>query len=183
MKTVVLYTSHYGAAERYARALAAALGAPCFALGEEDVQAVHRAGRIVYGGGLYAGGVAGLCRAKKYFPGKDVFLFTVGLAQAQQQAVRAEIERQVRRGLGPRQSLAPGRLFCLRGAFCFEKLGLVHKTMMRMMRRMLLKKGGGMTQDDRALLAAFRTPVDFVDVSALAPLVKACGVPYREAGK
>ena len=34
MKTVVLYTSHYGAAERYARALAAALGAPCFALGE-----------------------------------------------------------------------------------------------------------------------------------------------------
>ena len=73
MKTVVLYTSHYGAAERYARALAAALDAPCFALGEEDVQAVHRAGRIVYGGGLYAGGVAGLCRAKKYFPGKDVF--------------------------------------------------------------------------------------------------------------
>ena len=55
------------------RALAAALGAPCFALGEEDVQAVHCAGRIVYGGGLYAGGVAGLCRAKKYFPGKDVF--------------------------------------------------------------------------------------------------------------
>ena len=107
----------------------------------------------------------------------------MGLAQAQQQVVRAEIERQVRRGLGPRQSIAPGWLFCLRGAFCFEKLGPVHKTMMRMMRRMLLKKGGGMTQDDRALLAAFRTPVDFVDVSALAPLVKACGVPYREAGK
>lgn len=183
MKTVVLYTSHYGAAERYARALAAALDAPCFALGEEDVQAVHRAGRIVYGGGLYAGGVAGLCRAKKYFPGKDVFLFTVGLAQAQQQAVRAEIERQVRRGLGPRQSLAPGRLFCLRGAFCFEKLGPVHKTMMRMMRRMLLKKGGGMTQDDRALLAAFRTPVDFVDISALAPLAAACGVPCWKAEK
>ena len=128
MNTVVLYTSHYGATERYARALAAALGAPCFALGEEDVQAVHRAGRIVYGGGLYAGGVAGLCRAKKYFSGKDVFLFTVGLAQTQQQAVRDEIERQVQRGLGPRQSLAPGRLFCLRGAFCFEKLGLVHTT-------------------------------------------------------
>ena len=81
MKTVVLYTSHYGAAERYARALAAALGAPCFALGEEDVQAVHCAGRIVYGGGLYAGGVAGLCRAKKYFPGKDVFSVHCGAGQ------------------------------------------------------------------------------------------------------
>ena len=34
MNTVVLYTSHYGATERYARALAAALGASCFALGE-----------------------------------------------------------------------------------------------------------------------------------------------------
>ena len=55
MNTVVLYTSHYGATERYARALAAALGAPCFALGEEDMQAVHRAGRIVYGGGHYHG--------------------------------------------------------------------------------------------------------------------------------
>lgn len=67
MNTVVLYTSHYGATERYARALAAALGAPCFALGEEDVQAVHRAGRIVYGGGLYAGGVGRALQGKEIF--------------------------------------------------------------------------------------------------------------------
>ena len=174
METVVLYTSHYGATKQYATALAAALGAPCFALGTEDAQAVRSAGRIVYGGGLYAGGVAGLGKAKKYFPGKDVFLFTVGLAAAQRPEVRAEIEGQVRRGLG-QQSLAPGHLFCLRGAFCFDKLGAVHKTMMRMMRRMLLKKGDAMTQDDRDLLAAYDTPVDFTDVSALAPLVRACG--------
>ena len=75
----------------------------------------------------------------------------------------------MRRGLG-QQSLAPGHLFCLRGAFCFDKLGAVHKAMMRMMRRMLLKKGDAMTQDDRDLLAAYDTPVDFTDVSALAPL-------------
>ena len=82
----------------------------------------------------------------------------MGLAQAQQQVVRAEIERQVRRGLGPRQSIAPGVAVLPAGAPSSEKLGPVHKTMMRMMRRMLLKKGGGgMTQDDRALLAAFRT--------------------------
>ena len=56
METVVLYTSHYGATKQYATALAAALGAPCFALGTEDAQAVRSAGRIVYGGGLYAGG-------------------------------------------------------------------------------------------------------------------------------
>ena len=31
METVVLYTSHYGATKQYATALAAALGAPCFA--------------------------------------------------------------------------------------------------------------------------------------------------------
>lgn len=55
--------------------------------------------------------------------------------------------------------------------------------MMRMMRRMLLKKGGGMTQDDRALLAAFRTPVDFVDVSALAPLVKGLRRAVQRSGK
>ena len=54
METVVLYTSHYGATKQYATALAAALGAPCFALGTEDAQAVRSAGRIVYGGGLYA---------------------------------------------------------------------------------------------------------------------------------
>ena len=125
----------------------------------------------------------GFAGQRNISPARTCFLFTVGLAQAQQQAVRAEIERQVRRGLGPRQSIAPGWLFCLRGAFCFEKLGPVHKTMMRMMRRMLLKKGGGMTQDDRALLAAFRTPVDFVDISALAPLVAACGVPCWKAEK
>ena len=162
METVVLYTSHYGATKQYATALAAALGAPCFALGTEDAQAVRSAGRIVYGGGLYAGGVAGLGKAKKYYPGKDVFLFTVGLAAAQRPEVRAELEGQ-------------GRLFCLRGAFCFDKLGAVHKAMMRMMRCMLLKKGDAMTQDDRDLLAAYDTPVDFTDVSALAPLVRACG--------
>ena len=53
----------------------------------------------------------------------------------------------------------------------------------------LLEKEKGIPKEEmmekveNALLAAFRTPVDFVDVSALAPLVKACGVPYREAGK
>lgn len=73
METVVLYTSHYGATKQYATALAAALGAPCFALGTEDAQAVRSAGRIVYGGGLYAGGVAALARRKNIFPARMCF--------------------------------------------------------------------------------------------------------------
>ena len=56
--------------------------------------------------------------------------------------------------------------------------------MMRMMRRMLLKKGDAMTQDDRDLLAAYDTPVDFTDVSALAPASKglrACRLQHGRA--
>lgn len=73
------------------------------------------------------------------------------------------------------KALRRGTCSACAGLFCFDKLGAVHKAMMRMMRRMLLKKGDAMTQDDRDLLAAYDTPVDFTDVSALAPLVRACG--------
>ena len=140
---------------------------------------------LVYGGGLYAGGLNG---AKKILAdpcalaGKELVLFTCGLADPADGPTREHIRAGLAKTL-PEPVMGPAHLFFLRGGMDYARLSLVHRAMMAMLRRMLLKKGGGMTQDDRALLAAFRTPVDFVDISALAPLVAACGVPCWKAEK
>ena len=175
MGTVVLYTSHYGATARYARELAATLDMPCFELGKEDSYVVKNAQRIIYGGGLYAGNVAGLARAKRYFAGKEVYIFAVGIMQAGGPDICAHVEQQLQRCLGSGNAPAPGHLFCLNGAFCFARLNIVHKSMVRMMRRMLLGKGDALTREERSLLDALDAPVDLVDITTLAPLIAACG--------
>ena len=115
METVVLYTSHYGATKQYATALAAALGAPCFAWAQRTRRPCAAQGALCTAAAC-SGRRGRPWQGEKIFPRQGCFLFTVGLAAAQRPEVRAEIEGQVRRGLG-QQSLAPGHLFCLRGAF------------------------------------------------------------------
>ena len=61
--------------------------------------------------------------------------------------------------------------FYLRGGFDYGRLGGVDRFMMNMLKKMLLKKES-LTDDDKGLLAAYDTPIDFTDRDNLADIFK-----------
>ena len=62
MKTLVVYRSHYGSTRRYAQWLAQALDADAAEERQADARLVQNYECVIFGGGLYAGSIAGACR-------------------------------------------------------------------------------------------------------------------------
>ena len=68
MKTVVLFQSKYGATKKYAQWIAEELSCDIFERKNINANALEAYDTIVYGGGLYAGGVSGIDLLVKNFP-------------------------------------------------------------------------------------------------------------------
>ena len=174
----VLYTSHYGFTARYADGIAQALSCPLF----EQKQWKGRHFRahlstfdtIIYGGGLYAGGVSGLklfCKMYPLFADKKIILFTCGLADPGDPANRSHIRGVIEKTLPP-EMYKHAALFHLRGGIDYSRLHMVHKSMMAMLRHMLLKRPSQeLRSEDRQVLQTYGTFVDFTDLAAIRPLV------------
>ena len=83
MKTLVVYRSHYGSTRRYAQWLAQALDADAAEERQADARLVQNYECVIFGGGLYAGSIAGAARMAKLhgaLQGKRLAMFTVGLS-------------------------------------------------------------------------------------------------------
>ena len=83
MKTLVVYRSHYGSTRRYAQWLAQALDADAAEERQADARLVQNYECVIFGGGLYAGSIAGAARMVKLYgalQGKRLAMFTVGLS-------------------------------------------------------------------------------------------------------
>ena len=77
----IIYSSHYGFTEAYAHWLAEDLSADLLEAGKVRREDLEKYGTIIYGGGLYAGGVNGislLVKNAELLLGKKLYLFTVG---------------------------------------------------------------------------------------------------------
>ena len=65
--------------------------------------------------------------------------------------------------------------FDLRGGMDYRNMRPVHKAMMAMLKKMLLKSPESeRSTEEKGLLAAYDRPVDFTDRAALAPLIAWC---------
>ena len=167
MKTLIIYGSQYGTTERYAVKFAEMTDLP--AVSYEDVNTLTDCERVIYFGGLYAGGVKGLkSTVKKLPPGVKLVIVTVGLADVCDEKnisnIRDSIKKQV-----PAPLLEKAAIFHLRGGIDYRKLSFKHKMMMTL----LYKKAEKLPEDQktaevRAMLETFNSKVDFVDFSRLA---------------
>lgn len=68
-RTIVLYTSKYGAAETYARWIAEALGCRAVPLDKSSKKELQGYDTVIYGGGVQAGGIRGLEQFTKWIKG------------------------------------------------------------------------------------------------------------------
>lgn len=180
MQRIIIYGSEYGTTRRYAEQLSRLTGLP--ATDYAAAGDLHGYERVVYLGGLYAGGVKGLKRTVKRLPaGVKLILVTVGLADVTDQENIRNIQNAVRRQLPP-ALFANTALFHLRGGIDYSRLNPLHKTMMTLLynkaRRLPEEKK---TAETRAMVETFDQKVDFVDFDSLRPVVEAIGQTLQEA--
>lgn len=158
MKTIVVYKSKYGYTKKYAKWLAESLG--CDIKENASLADIMGYDTIIYGGGIYAGRINGaklIAKNLEKLSGKKLALFAVGSSVGRPDEIEAfwkqALEENVRLNVPH---------FYLRGGFDYGRLGSVDRLMMNMLKKMLLKKDT-LTEDDKGLLAAYETPVDFTD--------------------
>lgn len=173
-KIVVIFESKYGSTRRYAKWIADTLSCPLFERKAFRPQELAHYEVIIYGGGLYAGGVSGiklLTANQPLLRDKKIILFTCGLADPDDPANISHIRESLSKVLPP-EMLAHIQLFHLRGGIDYSRLSFMHKSMMSMLRRMLLKKDAhALREEEKLLLDTYGTCVDFTNRESIQPLI------------
>lgn len=174
MSGIVIYGSKYGTTETYAKELASRLAFDCKQYSDLKKVDMEQYEIVIYGGGLYAGGVLGLKEALancNNFQGKRFVLFTVGLSDVTKPETISSIRKSVTAQL-PMELLQEDNLFCLRGGIDYGKLTLGHKGMMKI----LYTKAKSMpeerqSQETKDMISTYGQKVDFIKLDALDEIV------------
>ena len=200
-RTIVLYTSKYGAAETYARWIAEALGCRAVPLDKFSKKELQGYDTVIYGGGVQAGGVRGLEQFTKWIKGdlklrqmakrgtiseaeaaeigafdRQYYIFAVGIS------LDSEGNRLQLRDINfDKDWLRELPCFFLPGAFDPAKLAGVDKAIIKVATKMFLDKPEAQAAaEDAQVLRYFETGCDLIDrtrTTALIESVKSGAVP------
>jgi len=178
-KTAVIYKSKYGSTKKYAQWLSEALSGDLFDCGSVEIGKLRDYDTIVCGGGTYAGSINGIGAYKKIcgaFKGKQLILFTCGLADPADPVKMQQSKDAVKKALTP-EVFETVSVFHLRGGMEYAKLNFLHRFMMNIVKNMMAKKDpAAMTDAQRDSLQSYGKDVDYTDKAAIAPIVAfACG--------
>jgi len=180
MKAAVIYESIYGSTEKYARWISEALSCDLFKRKEVKESKLTEYDVIIYGGGLYAGGVAGIKLLIKNFDklkDKKLILYTCGLSDPNNPDNILNIQKSLSKVLTPemREKI---KIFYLRGGMDYSKLSFAHRTMMAMLYKMIQKKPDEQkTQEDREMIETYGKVVDFCDKATIRPIIEYANEP------
>lgn len=166
MNTLIIYGSQYGTTKQYAVKFAEMTNFPVVSY--EDIKSLTDYDRVIYFGGLYAGGVKGLKNTvKKLSLNTKLVIVTVGLADVCDKENIRNIKSSLRKQV-PEHFLKMSYVFHLRGGIDYQKLSFKHKTMMTL----LYNKVKNLPEDKKtaeikAMIETFNSKVDFVDFNSL----------------
>lgn len=175
MKTVVIFQSKYGSTKKYAQWIAEELSCDIFERKDVKAGVLEAYDTIIYGGGLYAGGVSGIDLLVKNFDkiaNKNLILFTCGLGDPLEPRNTENIKSGLKKVLSP-QMQEKIKVYHLRGAIDYSKLSFVHKSMMAMLHKVVLKKNPAtLSDEDKEMLQTYGQTVDFTNKESIAPILE-----------
>lgn len=175
MKSIVVYKSKYGFTKTYAEWIAKDLGADLMISDNVKEGSLSNYDTIIFGGGLYAGGVSGIKKLIQNYDSiqnKAIYLFTVGASDMTDQTNIEGIRGALNNVLPP-PMLEKIKLYHLRGGMKYSKMTFVHRVMMSMFLKMLSKKPENeLGADAKAMIEAQGQDVDFTDFQQLVPMLQ-----------
>lgn len=189
-KTAVIYYSKYGTTENYARLIAKALGADLFEAKKTKFRDIKGYDTVVFGGGIYSGGIRGIeLITKNWYKGlceKKVVCFAVGITidkeENREQCMdinfrkRFVIDAEEDHGRDDlsaseliKEKRLPIKCFFLPGAFDPGKVKGLDKFIIGITKKMIDDSPEG-----QQLLNYFNKSCDLVDYDSIKPVVEAC---------
>lgn len=168
MKAIVVYRSKTGFVKKYADWIAEELSTKAVPGDEIKVEDLKNYDTIIFGGGLYAGGINGIKLIKKNLDkldGKNIVIFATGASPGRKEEIEEVWDKNF-----TKEQQQKIDFFYLRGGFEYDKLNIKDKMLMTMMKKMLQKKKE-LTPDEEGMLAAYKEPVDFTDKKNIRDLI------------
>ncbi len=162
---LVAYTSKYGSTRKYAEWIAAELDADLLSAQNVTSHVLEQYHIIIYGGGLYAGGIAGV-KLVTQNPCKNLIVFTVGLADP----AETDYSDIINKNFTP-ELYQNTKFFHLRGGIDYQKLGPVHKIMMAMMKATIQRMTESERQSHKEFLDTYNKQVYFEDKNTIASII------------
>lgn len=174
-KTIVIYGSKYGHTKQYAEWIAEACACSALPCKQVNSSTLAEYDTVIYGGGLYAGGVSGIKLLTENFDllrTKKIILFTCGLADPENKENVTHIREALSKVLTS-EMMSHFQIFHLRGGIDYSRLNLIHKAMMSMMHKMLLDKAPEeRSSEDEEMLRTYGKVVDFTDRQTILPILE-----------
>ena len=172
MKGIIIYKSKYGSTRKYAGWLKEATGFEMVEADKAKIDEVAQCDTIIFGGGIYAGGIAGVNFLKKNIAklkGKKIVAFCCGASPFDAGFVNALKERNFSGDL----SGIP--LYYCRGAFDLANMHFADKMLCKMLIKSIEKKDPKERDErDEGFLELARTSCDWTDKSYIGPILEEC---------
>lgn len=172
MSDIIIYGSNYGSSEKYAMELSEKTSIK--AVSYKELDNINNYSKIIYIGGLYAGGVVGLAKTFKKLKdlsSKKIIIVTVGLADSKDEKNILNIRKSLKEQINS-EIFKKAQIFHLRGSIDYSKLSFTHKTMMKLM-YMKLKNIPEDKQDaeTKGIIETYNKKVDFIDFTSLNEII------------
>lgn len=167
MKTIVVYKSKTGYTKTYAEWIAAEVGADIRENYKLNIEELMEYDTIIYGGGMYAGGINGLTLIKNNYErikDKNIAVWSTGANPGREEEIQAVWEQHF-----SKEQLMHIKTFYLRGGFDLSKCGVKDKLLMRMLVSHL-KKQEQLPEDGEGIISMCESPVDFREKKNIEPL-------------
>ena len=172
MNNIIIYGSNYGTTEQYAKELSKRTNIE--AISFENVQEINKYDKIIYIGGLYAGGVLGMSKTLRKLTNiqnKTIILVTVGLADPKDEKNITNIRNNIKVQIS-KEIYDKAKIFHLRGGIDYSKLKFFHKTMMKMLYNAVKNiPQEKLSAENKAMIETYNKKVNFVNFSDLDKIV------------
>ncbi|WP_040211131.1 flavodoxin domain-containing protein [Clostridium polynesiense] len=167
----VVYKSRYGSTETYARWIAEETQGDLLTYDEASLDKLLEYDIIIYGGGLYAGGMLGFKRIKRHYnqlKSKKIVVFSVGASRSTK-----EVVEDVKNHNFTEEMKSNIELFHLRGALNYQKMNFFDRFLMFMLKKSIERKTvEDRDEDAKALLATYGKSVDFKNSKNIHPITE-----------
>lgn len=165
--SIVIYKSKTGFTERFAKWIGEELSCDVIPYARRSAINFDAYDTVIYGGGIYAGGIGGLKWFKEKLPamaGKKVVVFASGATPSDS----AETAKCLRQNFTD-DEWSQIKAYYFQGGLCYEKMSLGSRIMMSMFRSMLKKQEG-----DSEAYRAIASSYDCASKEDLKPLLEYC---------